>query len=78
MVSIQFRKKFTGPSFCGGWAKKLLPDISFDSGVQKIVSSSLLLFSCACYLVDLSVISTVVDSYTSHFSNIFQKYCPNI
>ena len=23
MVSVQFRKKFTGPSFCGGLAKKL-------------------------------------------------------
>ena len=23
MVSVQFRKNFTGPSFCGGWAKKL-------------------------------------------------------
>ena len=32
---------------------KLLPDISFDSGFQKIVLSSLLLFSCACYKVDL-------------------------
>ena len=32
---------------------KLLPDISFDSGFQKIVLSSLLLFSYACYKVDL-------------------------
>ena len=35
MVSIQFRKNFIGPSFCGGWAKNK-PDISFDSSFQKI------------------------------------------
>ena len=28
---------------------RLWPDISFDSGFQKIVLSSLLLFPCACY-----------------------------
>ena len=55
MVSVQFHKNITGPSFCVGWAKKLqnLPDISFDSGFQKIALSNLLLFSCACYQVDL-------------------------
>ena len=29
---------------------KLVPDISFDSDFQKFILSSLLLFSCACYL----------------------------
>ena len=51
MVSVQFHKRLTGPSFCGGWVKnfKLLPDISFDSGFQKTVLANLGLFSCACY-----------------------------
>ena len=52
MISIQFHKKFTGPSFCDGWAEKLqlLPDIAFDSGFQNIVLLNLLLFLCACYI----------------------------
>ena len=58
MVFVQFHKNFTGPSFCGEWARELqrkitLPDISFDCSFEKIVLSSLLLFSRACYLLDL-------------------------
>ena len=55
MVFVQYYKKFTELSFCGGWAKKfkLLSDISFDSRFQKIVLSNLLLFSWARYEVDL-------------------------
>ena len=48
---LQLHKKFTGSSFCDWWAKnlKLLSDIYFDSGFQKIVLLNLLLFLCACY-----------------------------
>ena len=53
MISVQFRKSFAGLSFCSGWGKKLLPDISFDSRFQKDILSSLLRFLCACYKVDL-------------------------
>ena len=50
MVSVHPHKNFTGLSFCSGWAKQFLPDISFDSAFQKIVLWGSLLFSCACYL----------------------------
>ena len=40
MVSVQFRKTFKGPLFCGRWDERILPDISFDTGFQKIVLSS--------------------------------------
>ena len=52
MVSIQFHKKFTGLSFCDGWAEKLqiLLDIAFDSGFQNNVLLNLQLFLCACYI----------------------------
>ena len=51
MVSVQFRKNFTGPPFCGGWAKniKLLADISFESSLQNAVLPSLLMILSACY-----------------------------
>ena len=51
IVLVQFQKKFTVPHFAEGWPKnfELLPDNSFDTGFQKIVLSSLLLFSGACY-----------------------------
>ena len=94
MFSVQFRKNFTWPSFCGGCVKKLLPVISFDSGFQKIV------LSIYCYFLVLvnkliwaifnemkwqlpwSVISLLVDPYTSNFSSdkslpryvIYQKF----
>ena len=43
MVSVQFCKIFTGPSFWDGWAKKfkLLLNVFFDSGFQKIVMPSI-------------------------------------
>ena len=89
MVSVQFRNSFTGPLFCGGWSKKILADISFDSGFQQIVLASLLLFSCACYLVDLDDIqwNEAATSTASNFNNIWPLYlnysnminlCPNI
>ena len=49
MVSFIFAKIFKAPSFYGGWAQKLLPDIYYDSGFQKIILSSLLLFPCASH-----------------------------
>ena len=61
MVSFQFHKKkkkkkkkkiiIQGRHFVVGGPKtfKLLPDISFDSGSQKILWSNLLLFFCVCY-----------------------------
>ena len=64
----------------------ILSDISFDRGFQKIVPSSLLLLSCACYYVDLGdiqwnevanrrpVTSTIVHPYTPNMIN----RCPNI
>ena len=51
LVSVHFRKYFTGSSFCGGWTKKIKPlaDISFESSLQNTVLPSLLLFFCVCY-----------------------------
>ena len=48
---FNFAKNSQDRQFVPGGSKnfKLLPDISFDSGFQKIVLLSLLLFSCACY-----------------------------
>ena len=88
---MKFRKNFTGPSFCGRWAKKLLLDISFDNDFQKNVLSNLLLFSCACYLVGLDddiqwnkVETLAARNFNSswlfkylHFSNRI-NLCPNI
>ena len=87
---MKFRKNFTGPSFCGRWAKKLLLDISFDNDFQKNVLSNLLLFSCACYLVGLDddiqwnkVETSAARNFNSswllylHFSNRI-NLCPNI
>ena len=46
MVSVQFCKNF----IVGGPKNfKLLAAISFESGLQNIAVSSLLLFLCACY-----------------------------
>ena len=47
---FNFAKTLQGRHFVVGGPKnfKLLPDITFDSGFQEIVLSSLLLFSCAC------------------------------
>ena len=70
-------------------AVKLLPDISFGSGFQKTVLLDLLLFSCACYQVDLDYIqwNEVATSATRNFNNSWLLYfhfsrminlCPNI
>ena len=55
MVAFEFHKHFKGPHFVVGGPKNftLLPDIFFHSDFEKIVLSSLLLFSRACFLVDL-------------------------
>ena len=55
MISIEFRKNFTGLSFCGRWVKKLQTFTRhlFWYRLSKIVMSSLLLFLCACFYVDL-------------------------
>ena len=87
MVSVQFFKKITGPLFCGEWIKRLLTDISFESGLQNFVLSSLLLFPC--YLVDLDDIqwNEVASSTTRNFINSWPLHlnflnmanlCPNI
>ena len=51
MVSVQFCEHFRGSLICYRWAKnfKLLPNISSHSGFEKLVSSTLQLFSCAYY-----------------------------
>ena len=36
MVSVQFRKNFTVPSFCGRWASKSYTDISFEGAFKKL------------------------------------------
>ena len=48
---FNFTKSLQDRHFRVGGPKNfnLLPDISFDSGFEKIVLSNLLLFSCACY-----------------------------
>ena len=84
-------ENFTGPPFCGEWTKelKLLADISFESGLENIVLSNLLLFSCACYQVDLDDIQWNEEATSSahnfnnsgllyfNFSNMI-NFCPNI
>ena len=52
--NVNFAKNLQGRHFVVGGPKifKLLSDSSFDSGFQKCVLSSLLLFPCTCYLVD--------------------------
>ena len=71
------------------WKVKFLQDISFDNGFHKIVLSSLLLFSCAFYKVDLGNIQwkQVTTSTTRNFDNNWPLYlnfsnminlCPNI
>ena len=78
MVSVQFRKNFTRPSFCGRRAKKLqtFSRYFFDNGFQKIVLSSLLLFSCACYYVDLDDIqwNEVATSTARNFNSSWLLY----
>ena len=65
---------------------KLLSDISFDNGFQKIVLSSLVLFSCACYYFDLDnvqwnkVVTLTARNFSSswllylHFSNMLNPW----
>ena len=67
---------------------KLLADISFQSGLQNVVLSTLLLFSCACYQVDLddikqSELATFITCNFNiswplyfYFSNVI-NLCPN-
>ena len=68
---------------------KLLADISFESSFQNTVLPSLLLFSCACYYVDLdniqwnevatSTARNLNNSWPLHltFSSMI-SFCPNI
>ena len=55
-LSVQFHKKFKGPSLCGGWIKELetFSSTCFVVSFQKNVLSSFLLFSSVCYQDDLS------------------------
>ena len=68
---------------------KLLADISFESSLQNTLLPSLLLFSCACYYVDLDNIqwNEVATSTARNFNNSWPLYliflniinlCPNI
>ena len=85
------QKKLQGCHFAVGRPKnfKLLADISFETGPQNIVLSSLLMFLCACYWVDLDDIqwNEVVTSMARNFNNSWPLYlnfsnminvCPNI
>ena len=87
MVSVQFWI-LQGHHFVVGEPKtfKLSPDISFDTGFQKIVLSSLLLFSCACYKSwsrSYEVATLTARSFNSsgllyfHFLNMI-NLCPNM
>ena len=60
-------RNFRNFTFCVGWTKKLLVDISFESGFQNIVLSSLLLFSCACYVSVFFILS----------QNVFSRFSKN-
>ena len=55
---------------------KLLLDISFDSGFQRIVLSSLLLFPCTCYEFDLDDIhwSKVTTLMARNFNHSWPLY----
>ena len=68
---------------------KFLADISFDSWLQNIALSSLLLFLCACYSVDLDNTqpNEAATSAACNFNNSWPPYlnfsnmmklCPNI
>ena len=55
-LSVQFRKKFKGPSFCGEWVKELetFSNTVLVLAFKKNVFSSFLLFCSVCYQDDLS------------------------
>ena len=79
MVSVQFRKKFTGPSLCARWTKKLQTfktNIHLYSVFQKIVLSSLPLFLRVCYYVDLGDNQWNEVATLAHrsFNNIWSLY----
>ena len=75
---FNFAKDLKGRHFVAASPKnsKLLLDISFDSGFQKIVLWSLLLNLCACYWVDLVDIqwNKVGTSTVRKFSNSWPLY----
>ena len=88
---LNFAKMLQGRYFVVGGPKnhKLLATISFDSGLQNIVLTSLLLFSCPCYQADLGDIqwNEVAILTARNFNNNWPLYlnlsnminlCPNI
>ena len=78
MVSVQFCNDFTGRHFVvdGPKSFKLLADISFESGLQNTVLPSLLLFSWACFYVDLDDIqwNERATSTARNFNNSRPSY----
>ena len=77
MVSVQFRKKFKGPSFCGGGSKilKLSRNTCFGTSFQKNILSSFL-FSSVFYQDDLSDSerNEIASSTARNFNNSWLSY----
>ena len=91
MVSVQFRKNFTGLSFCGGWTRKrqTFSKHLFWEQPSKYCIPEFTAFLCACYWVDLEDVhwNKVATSTTCNFNNSWPLYliflniinlCPNI
>ena len=77
VVSVQFRKKIKGPSFCGGWVKELETfKTCFGVSFQKNVFPSFLLFSSVCYQDDLSNSerNEIASSTACNFNNSWLLY----
>ena len=75
---FNFAKALQNRHFVVGGRKnfKLLGDVSLESGLQNIVLSRLLLFSCACCYIDLGDIhwNKVATSTACNFNNSWQLY----
>ena len=88
MISVQFCKKITGPPSVVENCK-LSAHISFESGLQNSALPSLMLFSSACFWVDLNdiqwneVVTSTARGFNNskplhlNFSNMI-NLCPNI
>ena len=73
MISVQFRKKTKGSSFCGGWVKELetFTKHLFRCYLSKNILSRFLLSSPVCYQDDLSESerNKIASSTARNFNN---------
>ena len=88
MVSVQFRKNFTGPPFCGGWTKKL-QTFSRHFFWERPSKYCIVEFTAVfvCLLLSWSRRYSIVTSTAHNFNNSWPLHltfsnminlCPNI